>query len=62
VPTVDRRRQPGLAATFGLTSSMQTMAPAIKMALKIQIEDWPVRSINCPARIGPVIAADDVAN
>ncbi len=37
------------------------MAPAMKMALKIQIDAGPVRSINWPPRIGPVIAAADEA-
>ena len=48
-------------AALGLTRAMLAMAAAMKMALKIQIEDGLVRSINWPARIGPVMAAADEA-
>lgn len=51
----------GVAATFGLTSSMQAIETAMKTALKIQIEVGPVRSINWPPMIGPVIAAAEEA-
>ena len=51
----------GVTAAFGLTSSIQAMDTAMKMALKNQIDAGPVRSINWPPRIGPVIAAADEA-
>ena len=53
--------QAEVEAVLGLTRAMQAMAPAMKMALKIQIEVGLVRSINWPARIGPVMAAADEA-